>query len=263
MCIVLFALKAHPEHSLILIANRDEFLDRATAPAGPWPGAPGVIAGRDVQGGGTWMGMTRGGRVAMLTNFRDPASMRANAASRGILVQDFLLGDQDPRAYLEKVATRAVEFNGFNLLVGDLSRLFWFSDRGPGIVEVPPGVHGLSNALLDTPWPKVTRGKAALARLLEGNGPVREQDLHRILSDPEQAPDHALPATGVPLEWERALSSILVTLPGYGTRSSTILLAGPGSGVVYEERTRTPLSPGQAPPSQPARFSFTVEKEAF
>jgi len=259
MCIVLFALNAHPDHPLVMAANRDEFLDRPTEQAGPWPGAPDVIAGRDKKDNGTWMGVTKTGRVAVLTNFRDPASVRRDAPSRGALARDYLLGDDPPRAYLERLAARAGDYNSFNLLVGGPSGLFWFSDRGPGIVEVPPGVHGLSNALLDTPWPKVVRGKAALSRLLADGKPVQEQDLFRILSDPREAPDHELPSTGVPLLFERALSAVLVTCPGYATRSSTILLAGPDNRLVYEEHVRHPLTPGQPLPKSPALFTFTVK----
>lgn len=240
MCLVLFAWKAHPDHALILAANRDEFYSRPTAPAAPWPEAPNVVAGRDRQGGGTWLGVTRTGRWAAITNFRDPREFSRQGPSRGGLVAEYLRTDRSPSDYVESVAADADEYNGFNLLVGDSGSVWWFSNRAPDAAgPVDAGVHGLSNALLDTPWPKVTRGKRELSDLLSGPAPDSSR-LLEILMDRTLAADHGLPDTGVGPELERALSASFILTPGYGTRSSTALLIGRNSTVELVERTFTP-----------------------
>jgi len=237
MCLILFALDAHPDYPLVLAANRDESYDRPTAPAAPWEDAPRVIAGRDLRGGGTWMGATPEGRWAALTNYRDPREFGRDAPSRGHLVADFLRGDRAPEAYLESLRPRATEYNGFNLLVGDARSAWWYSNRAAAPEPVSPGVHGLSNHLLDTPWPKVERGKRALARLLEGADALAPDHLLEILLDRTYAADHELPDTGVGVELERALSSLFIVSPGYGTRSSTALLVDRHGRSLLVERT--------------------------
>jgi uncharacterized protein with NRDE domain len=245
MCLILFAHDAHPEYRLVVAANRDEFYARPTAPAAPWEEAPQVVAGRDLRGGGTWMGITRQGRWAALTNFRDPREFDRDAPSRGRLVGDFLLGDEPPREYLEALRPRADAFNGFNLLVGDPDSLFWFSNRAPNAARrLEPGIYGLSNDLLDTPWPKVQRGKAALARLLERADAMRPEALLEVLLDRTYTADHELPDTGVGWERERMLSSLFIVSPEYGTRSSTALLVDRSGRALLVERTYDRGAPG-------------------
>jgi uncharacterized protein with NRDE domain len=251
MCLVLFAGHTHSAYPLVVAANRDERFDRPAAPAAWWSDAPHVLAGRDLQGRGTWMGVTRDGRWAAVTNVREPSvPQRPDAPSRGDLVAGFLRGDDDARTYAARIATRAAEWNGFNLLLGGAEGVWWLSNRAPGPARVEPGVHGLSNALLDTPWPKVERGRDDLARILAGPEEEMEEALFRTLALRDPAPDTRLPDTGVGLEWERALSSPFIALPDYGTRASTVLLIGQDGTVRFTERTvRGPE----------ARFEFSID----
>ncbi len=237
MCLLLIALKTHPAYKLILLANRDEYYDRPTCPAAFWDDAPFLLAGKDLQGGGTWLGVTRKGRIAAVTNYRDPASVRESAPSRGRLVSNFLLGQQGPLEYLDKVDQEAGKYNGFNLIIGDQGQLFWYSNRGDGVRALSPGIYGLSNYLLDTPWPKVVRGKDALTRLLSGQRAPSLEELFHILADRTIPDDASLPHTGVELEWERILSPIFIVSPTYGTRSSTVLLIDMQDRVTFVEKT--------------------------
>ena len=238
MCLILVAWRVHPEYPLVVAANRDEFFVRPTAPATFWKDAPQVLAGRDLDAGGTWMGVARTGRFAALTNFRDPAQNRSGAPSRGALVVDFLVGDEAPQAYLERITVRGRQCNGYNLLVGDGETLWWSSNMGGEARQLQAGVYGLSNHLLDTPWPKVGVGKTALASVLDRL--PDDQALFQLLYDDEIHPDEHLPQTGVPLDWERLLSSAFVKSPDYGTRSSTVLCMGQDDSVSFDEQTWLP-----------------------
>ncbi len=240
MCLILLAHDAHPRYRLVVAANRDEFYERPTAPAAWWDDAPAVLAGRDLRGGGTWMGITRGGRFAAVTNYRDVAPPSPDAPSRGHLVGDFLAGDGAPGAYLRALEPRAGEYAGFNLLVGDGSGLWYYGNRGGDARPLGPGVYGLSNALLDTPWPKVERGRAALREAVSSGEDVDPEALFRILWDAEPAPDLLLPDTGVGIERERMLSSSFIRSPEYGTRASTVLLVGRDGRVRFVERSVVP-----------------------
>lgn len=252
MCLILLAWKAHPRFPLVVAANRDEFFARPTAAAGFWKESPAVLAGRDLQAGGTWMGYTRDGRFAALTNFRDPAQMRKDAESRGGLVAGFLAGGEFPADYIARIAPGAARYNGFNLLVADRDDLAWYSNVGGERRMLAPGIYGVSNHLLDTPWPKLQAAKSALARALDA---LPEDDaLFDLLRDDGIHPDEALPRTGVSLEWERVLSSAFVKAPGYGTRSSTVLLADGNGRVVFDEQT---WLPGGAPGGR-MRFRFSL-----
>jgi uncharacterized protein with NRDE domain len=239
MCLILLAHEAHPRYRLVVAANRDEAYARPTVPAAWWADAPGVLAGRDLLGGGTLLGVTRGGRFAAVTNFRESAPPPPDAPSRGHLVGGFLRGAEAPDAYLRALAARAGEYAGFNLLVGDGGELRYFGNRGGEARAVDPGIHGLSNALLDTPWHKVDRGRDGLAAALLRDQ-VDPEALFRVLWDAEPAPDEHLPDTGVGLERERVLSSPFIRSPEYGTRASTVLLVGRDGRVRFVERTVTP-----------------------
>ena len=233
MCLIAIAWQAHPAFPLVVAANRDEWRDRPAAPAHWWSDHPRLLAGRDLQAGGTWMGITRGGRFAAVTNFRDPSDRRSTALSRGTLVAQFLSGDDEPARYLAQLAGRAAQYNGFNLLVGDARSLCYFGSREGEVRAVEPGVHALSNHLLDEPWPKVSKARSALRESVgDGDAP-----LFAMLSDATAAPDAELPDTGVGLERERMLSPALIRGADYGTRTSTVLRAS-GASARFEERTR-------------------------
>lgn len=236
MCLLLFSYNHHPSYRLILAANRDEYYRRPTKAAAFWPTSPPILAGRDEQEGGTWLGITRSGRLAALTNYRDPASFRPDAPSRGLLASRYLLGNEKPLPYLEALAADCSRYNGFSLIVGDGDDLYYFSNRG-GIQAVTPGIHGLSNHLLDTPWPKVIRGKEALAALHAKHDAISPEEIFSLLGDTKMPPDDDLPDTGVGLAWERILSPLFIQSPDYGTRSSTVLLIDYDKQVTFIERT--------------------------
>jgi uncharacterized protein with NRDE domain len=239
MCLILLAREVHPDYSLIVAANRDEFYDRPTARAAFWKDAPRVLAGRDLKAGGTWLGIDRGGRFAAVTNYRQGRREDEAPRSRGHLVSDYLTGALDGRTHIARVEGEAALYNGFNLIAGDAAALFYFSNREGRARELEPGIYGLSNHLLDSPWPKVTAGKSGLTELLAGGGEL-VPSLFRLLSDRSQAADALLPETGVSPEWERLLSSAFIVSEGYGTRSSTVVLVGRDGVVRFEERSFGP-----------------------
>lgn len=247
MCLILIAFDSHPDYRLIVAANRDEFYDRPTATAAIWPDAPEVLGGRDLEAGGTWLGIDRRGRFAAVTNYRQGQREPAAPRSRGLLVSDFLTGRADARAHLERVEREAALYNGFNLIAGDAGELRYFSNREGRARTLAPGVYGLSNHLLDTPWPKVTGPKSALTALLRRGASELIPSLFALLADRNQAADHLLPRTGVSQEWERLLSAACIASSDYGTRSSTVLLVGRDGGVVFVEHT---FGPGGAPAEQ-------------
>jgi uncharacterized protein with NRDE domain len=224
MCLILLAYRAHPGYELVVAANRDEFYDRPTAPLGFWDDAPEVLAGRDLKAGGAWLGITRTGRFAALTNYRDPSRVLPDAPSRGQLVGACLQGALSGRTSLERLAAQADAYNGFNLLLGDGEGLFYTSSLLGEARMLEPGLYGLSNHLLDTQWPKLRRGLAKLREVLDQRPNPDPDELLSLLTDRATAPDAELPRTGVSLEWERWLSPMFIEAPGYGTRSSTVLL---------------------------------------
>jgi uncharacterized protein with NRDE domain len=238
MCLILIACGAHTDFPLVIAANRDEYYERPTAGAAYWPDHGHILAGRDLECRGTWLGVTRAGRFAALTNFREPLTRKTDAPSRGHLVSDFLLSKLDPLSYFESIRSSAPRYNGFNLLAGDADGVYCFSSRDCSVQKLPPGIHGLSNHLLDTPWPKVERGKQRLQQALE-RGPEVDA-LLELLSDREPAPASELPDTGVGADLERVLSPALIVSPQYGTRASTALLFGSDGSVSFTERTILP-----------------------
>ena len=244
MCLVLLALDTHPDYALVLAANRDEFYDRPTAPAAFWADAPAVLAGRDLRAGGTWLGIDRLGRLAAVTNYRQGRRETEAPRSRGQLVSDYLTSRIDARAHIARVERDAELYNGFNLICGDAGGLAYFSNREGRARPLGPGVYGLSNHLLDSPWPKVTAGKDGLTGLLSTSGGELIASLFALLADRRQVADELLPQTGVSPEWERLLSAAFIASPEYGTRSSTVVLAGRDSRALFVERT---FGPGGTP----------------
>lgn len=219
MCLIVLAWRPGHALPLLVAANRDEFHARPTAAMAEWPDAPGLIAGRDLQAGGTWLGIGPGGRFAALTNIRDPHAEQGSR-SRGELPLRFLQGNQGPEAFLNELRREADEYSGFNLLVGDSQALWHFNSQSGQAQALPPGIHGVSNADLDTPWPKLQQARAALAEALEA---ADEASLFALLADPRRPDDTALPHTGVGLDLERLLGSVFIASPTYGTRASTLL----------------------------------------
>ena len=252
MCLVLIALNSHPDYSLIVAANRDEFYDRPTAPAAFWADAPSVLGGRDLKAGGTWLGVDRRGRLAAVTNYRQGQRERPAPRSRGRLVSDFLMTDTGALEHIKGVRSDAGLYNGFNLIASDAGGLFYYSNREGRVRTLAPAVYGLSNHLLDTPWPKVASTKAAFDALLNGGAFDLTADLFALLSDRNRADDDLLPSTGVGREWERLLSSAFIASDDYGTRSSTVVLVGRAGGITFIERT---FGPRGARGTQ-ARFEF-------
>lgn len=237
MCVIYFSFDQHPDRPLILLANRDEFYARPTVPAAYWEDFPDVYGGRDLQGGGTWLGVTKSGRFAAVTNYRDPSAPQGTR-SRGDLVAHFLQSGQSATEYLADVKRQGSEYSGFNLLVGEIGdrrELFYYSNRGDSILELPAGLYGLSNHLLDTPWPKVVNGKSRFANLIRSNN-VSDQNYFEILSDESLAADEELPSTGIPYEAEKAISAIFIKTPDYGTRCSTVLRFDANLKWTFEER---------------------------
>jgi uncharacterized protein with NRDE domain len=236
MCLILLAWRAHPEYPLVFGGNRDEAYERPSAAAAFWADGPEIFGGRDLEMGGTWLGVARSGRLAAVTNYRDGAGAVA-ARSRGELTAAFLRGSAAPRDYLkEVVAPHAQDFRGFSLIVGDQDTLFTFSNRGGGIEELTPGVHGVSNHLLNTPWPKIVRGKQRLKALLGAGEAELSAGLFQALADRAVAPDAELPDSGVGLQRERELSPAFIAGERYGTRATTVVLVSRRGEVVFAER---------------------------
>lgn len=236
MCLLLFSYKSHPSYPLLIGANRDEFYQRPTTSAAFWEDYPNVLAGRDLEKGGTWMGVNRDGKFAALTNYRNPLHNRPDAASRGYLVSEYLTGNTDPLVYLEKVKQEKERYNGFNLLIGDINSLYYYAPMTDEIVEVAPGIHGLSNDVLDTPWPKVKKGTKRLEETLQKQS-VEAEEIFHILMDAEQAEEKELPETGIGKEMERILSLLFIASPGYGTRSMTVLSIDNDNNVMFTEKS--------------------------
>ena len=237
MCIILLAYKAHPDYPLVVAANRDEAYARPAAQAAFWEDHPRVYGGRDLEKGGSWLGLTRSGRIAAVTNFRNGGPGTPALRSRGELVSGFLTGSEDAEAYLEHVKIQGAQYGGFILIAGDLEKLCWLSNCGPGVEAIPPGVHGLSNHLLNTPWPKIRRSKQAVEALLDAGEAGLTSGLFALLADRTHAPDHELPDTGVGLQRERELSAVFISGERYGTRASTVILVDHDGGVRYIERS--------------------------
>lgn len=238
MCLILIAHRPSTELPLLVLANRDEFYSRPTAAASRWSEAPGMVAGRDLVSGGTWFGVCNG-RWAAVTNFRDGSRDRTrehSTRSRGWLVRDYLLGGSSPQSFLCELDGFAADFAGFNLLLGDGEDLWYSSNRGQAARSLAPGIYGLSNQLLDTPWPKVVRGKQALSELLARAPQIDRDAAFALLADTTRAPDQELPQTGIPLHWEQGLSATFVTMPGYGTRSAAFLKRGAQGATQLVER---------------------------
>jgi uncharacterized protein with NRDE domain len=224
MCLIVFAYKVHPVYKLLVAANRDEFYGRPTAPAHYWEDRPDILAGRDLEKMGTWMGVTTSGRFSALTNYRDPKEVTGGKRSRGELVADALKHKGNIKDYMQSLVKKKDLYPGYNLLAGDGTELYYYSNKGQELQKVEPGIYGVSNHLLNTEWPKVQKGKEGLSKIINGEQVELVERLLSLLQNADQAPDELLPHTGVSLEWERMLSPLFIKSGNYGTRSSTVLL---------------------------------------
>jgi len=237
MCLLVVAWKSHPRYRLVVAANRDEFHDRPAAPLGWWNDEPRVLAGRDLQAGGAWLGVSRSGRFGAVTNFRELERAAApDAPTRGRLVPDFLAADGLPGALVAATAGAADRYAGFNLLLAAPDSLHYCSNRVPEPARaLAPGIYGLSNHWLDSPWPKLVRSRERFGRAIESGETVTDACFD-LLSDRDPAPADAMPATGLPPDLERALSSPFVLHERYGTRCSTVVLVGHDGHTTVAER---------------------------
>ena len=249
MCLIAFANNVHPDYQLILVANRDESYERPSAPMNWWEDHPNILGGRDGIAGGTWFAVSKDGRWAAVTNFRGPKPKHGSAVSdklsRGKLISNYLVGDDQATEFIEKNSDRIGDYGGFNLLVGDQTGIYWTSNRRENgqepdadSVEVQKGVFGLSNHLLDTPWPKVELAKRNLRTAIEKES-LTPNDLFQVLNDPNKPPDEKLPDTGVGIELERILGPMFITCKerDYGTRCTTVLLISNNGKVQVAERS--------------------------
>jgi uncharacterized protein with NRDE domain len=243
MCLIAWNWQPGNPTELLLLSNRDEFYARAAQPLHWWDAdggtEPQILAGRDLQGGGTWLGLSRGGRLAALTNYRSGTPQRADAPSRGELVADFLNGNASAHDYLADLRARAHQYNPFNLLLFDGRTLLGLESRGARIVHLEPGLGALSNADFHTPWPKLVRLRTRLQERVEARQTSAEA-LLPLLHDRSLAADADLPQTGVPVELERALSATFITTPPYGTRACSVVALGAGR-VDFTEQSFGPI----------------------
>ena len=237
MCLIVIGWRLREDYPLMLAANRDEFFARPAAPAAFWEDYGEILAGRDLLQGGTWLGLTRSGRLAAVTNYRDGRRAKVGRLSRGWLVRDYLLSEQQPSSFLAQVRATAEQYDGFNLIVGTQRGLFHYSNRGTEITPLPEGVHGLSNHLLNTAWPKVERARQGVGALADTPAAALPEALFALLAERTPAPDEALPDTGIGLEWERLLSTAFIRSSDYGTRCSTVLLVDRAGWARFEERS--------------------------
>ena len=235
MCLIVFAWDCHPKYKLIVAANRDEFYERPTSQAQFWDDKPMIFGGRDLQAKGTWMAISKNGKFGALTNFRNPQDMRPDARSRGEIIPSYLESDKEPEAYINELHGMSEDFNGFNFLAGDYNQLVHYSNAERKMNLVTPGIHGLSNALLDTDWPKVTKLKERFSQAIADD--FSHDDLLGLLRDKSISEEDILPDTGVSREWERALSPICIQTETYGTSIATALTIDRFGNVAFTEKT--------------------------
>lgn len=251
MCLLVFAWQTAAARPLVLAGNRDEFHDRPAAPAGWWDGR--IVGGRDLRAGGTWLAAARDGRFGVVTNYREPMAEGRGPRSRGELVSTYLEGGAAPAEWAREIAARGDDYAGFNLLLGAPGELVYLSNRGRGPETLGPGIYGLSNHLLDTPWPKLERTRARFTALLAAGATT--ESLLEMLGDRTPAAEDELPDTGLPPEWERLLSSPFISDPRYGTRCATVLRLDEDAGMALTERS---FGPAGAPVEE-RRFEFALE----
>lgn len=254
MCLIVFSFKNHPEYPFILAANRDEFYGRPTQAAHIWQTSPKIVAGKDEKAGGTWLGISKNGRFAALTNHRKMDDIKEDTTSRGIIVKDFLLSRDNPRKYLAELQKKGDQFNGFNLIAGTFNDLYYISNRKEGVHKIQPGNHAVSNAFLDTPWPKTEEVSESFSKIVKEER-VDEEKLFNMLQSDKTYPLEKLPDTGLAKDLEKAVSSIFIETDNYGTRSSTIVTVDNNRTVHFAEKS---YIPGSKETGKIVRFDFEV-----
>ncbi len=256
MCLIVFGYKAHPDYNLIFAANRDENHSRPTRAAQFWDNYTHLLAGKDLKAGGTWMGINKLGAMAAITNYRNPADQKKNSPSRGHLVLDYLKNSGPPEKYLEKIDRNVDAYNGFSLILGNMKKLMFYSNQERTKKEIEPGIHGLSNHLLDTPWPKVKRAKEQLWQIIQ-NPEFSEDALFSLLEDERKPSEEELPDTGIPLHLEKKVSPIFIKSEDYGTRSSTVLLIHKNGKITFTEKR---FKPGTKEMEDTDSYQFSLFK---
>ena len=236
MCLILFAWQQHPDYPLIAIANRDEYYARPSRDAHWWEDAD-IFAGRDLEVGGTWLGVNRRGQFAAVTNVREPGGTQPGKRTRGDLTRDFLKRSDDAEIYLQQLAQHDQDYAGFNLLLGDVTGMWFYSNRESQIRRIEAGVYGVSNGSFDEPWPKLESGREELETML--NSGIEHDQLMEILTDHRIAEDHQLPSTGVALDIERLLSSRFIRSKEYGTRACSVVTIDRTQRIEFSEQNYT------------------------
>ncbi len=260
MCLIVIAFQYHKDYPVIIAANRDEFYSRPTAALDYWEDHPFILAGRDLISMGTWLGVSKKGRISAVTNYRDPASLnkKSEGPSRGHLASGFLKSSEPAKEYLESVRSSKDRYEGFNLIAGSAEELWWYSNVADRIKQLTPGIHGISNSLLNTPWPKVEKMKKSLCSIIEEGREADTELIFEKLADTTPPPDNELPDTGLGPDWERTLSPVFITSSIYGTRSSSILSVSRLGTVTFFERSFRPENGGAAA-EETRRFVFTLD----
>lgn len=236
MCLISIAYQCHPKYKLILLANRDEFYQRPTKEAHWWDEDNTVFGGKDLQAGGSWLAVSKNGKIGAITNFRNPSRIIKNKISRGQILGNYMLSDTSEKKYIDEISSLAESYEGYNLLFGNQDYLYHYSNINQKVTTISPGVHALSNHLLNTPWPKVEKAKKVMTELIEMGNTLNVETAFTLFSDKQIAPDDQLPDTGIGLSYERYLSSIFIDIPQYGTRATTLLLIDNENQVYFEER---------------------------
>lgn len=254
MCLIVFSYKKYADYPFILAANRDEFYGRSTQTAHAWHTSPKIYAGKDEVAGGTWLGISENGRIAALTNHRKMDDIKEDTTSRGIIVKDFLLSKTKPRKYLTELQKIGAQFNGFNLIAGTFDDLYYISNKKEGLFRIQPGIHAISNAFLNTPWPKTEQATASFQIILNEHGPDEEK-LFKMLQNDSTYPVDTLPDTGLSKEKEKAVSSIFIETENYGTRSSSLVIADKKNSVRFIEKS---YIPGSKETDQVSRFTIEI-----
>jgi len=238
MCLIVFAVDQHPQYKLVLAANRDEFFNRPTLEADFWPENNSILSGRDIQSKGTWLGINKNGRFIAITNFRDPQKNNPKAISRGELSYQYLIQDEGVTPFLNILSKQRQFYNGFNLLLSDdgFDTIFHYSNVTNRSTKIESGIHGLSNHLLDTVWPKVRYGKNGISKIIQSKT-IKTNDLIELLKNDAVASDNLLPKTGISFDLEKKLSPVFISMNGYGTRCTTAILVDRNNDLTFHEVT--------------------------
>ena len=236
MCLIIFSWRPEAKHPLVMLSNRDEFYKRPTAEAHFWKDNPDIFGGRDEVAWGSWLALNKSGRLAAVTNYRKWPVPAANI-SRGQLVEGYLNSQHPTDEFMQSIEDNANQYSGFNFLAGDVNNLYYYSNFGSSFQKVEPGIYGISNELIDSPWPKLVKAKDAVSRALNTDNYATPSTLLSIMQDTEIAPDHLLPITGIGIEGERLRSSAFIASDDYGTRNTSILIFNRNNEVYWHEQT--------------------------